>query len=199
MKPAIVVVAYNRPMALRRLLDSLAALHGVPDVPLVISIDRGGEQFDAVVAEAEQFTWPLGEKRVLVRERPLGLVAHVFACGDLVDEFGAIILLEDDLVVSPMLYCYAASALAFYADDPHIAGISLNALWFHGITHAPFTPYLDDGDVFFMQVAWFQGQAYTQQQWAAFRQWRETAVTQILPPTACTNYSKASRPPTGFR
>ncbi len=181
MRPAIVVVAYNRPMALRRLLDSLAALHGVPDVPLVISIDRGGDQFTAVLAEAEQFAWPLGEKRVLVRERPSGLVAHVFACGDLVDEFGAIILLEDDLVVSPLLYCYAASALAFYADEPHIAGISLNALWFHGITHAPFTPYLDDGDVFFMQVAWFQGQAYTQQQWAAFRQWRETAVPHILP------------------
>src|SRR5690606_5675622 len=128
---------------------SLAAVQGAQDVPLVISIDRGGDQFTAVVAEAEQFAWPFGEKRVLVRERPLGLVAHVFACGDLVDEFGAIILLEDDLVVSPMVYRYAASALAFYANEPRVAGISLNALWFHGITHQPFTPYLDDGDVFF--------------------------------------------------
>ncbi|MEZ4590596.1 MAG: hypothetical protein R3D55_05550 [Chloroflexota bacterium] len=179
MRPAIVVVAYNRPHALRRLLVSLAAVHGARDVPLVISIDRGGDQFTAVVAEAEQFAWPFGEKRVLVRERPLGLVAHVFACGDLVDEFGAIILLEDDLVVSPMVYRYAASALDFYADEPRVAGISLNALWFHGITHEPFTPYLDDGDVFFMQVAWFQGQAYTQKQWAAWRDWRETAVPQI--------------------
>lgn len=181
MRPAIVVVAYNRPHALRRLLDSLAALQGARDVPLVISIDRGGDQFAAVVAEAEQFAWPFGEKRVVVRERPLGLVQHVFACGDLVDEFGAIILLEDDLVVSPMVYRYATAALAFYADEPHVAGISLNALWFHGITHAPFTPYLDDGDVFFMQVAWFQGQAYTQKQWAAWREWRATAVPHIQP------------------
>lgn len=181
MKPAIVVVAYNRPHTLRRLLASLAAVQGAPDVPLVISIDRGGDQFEAVVAEAEQFAWTLGEKRVLVRERPLGLVAHVFACGDLVDEFGAVILLEDDLVVSPMVYRYAAGALAFYADDPRIAGVALNALWFHGITHEPFTPYLDDSDVFFMQVAWFQGQAYTQTQWASFQAWRETAVTQVLP------------------
>lgn len=181
MKPAIVVVAYNRPHALRRLLASLAVVQGAQDVPLVISIDRGGDQFTAVVAEAEQFAWPFGEKRVVVRERPLGLVAHVFACGDLVDEFGAIILLEDDLVVSPMLYRYAASALDFYADEPRVAGISLNALWFHGITHQPFTPYLDDGDVFFMQVAWFQGQAYTQKQWAAWRAWRATAVPHIQP------------------
>jgi hypothetical protein len=181
MKPAIVVVAYNRPESLRRLLRSLAGLQGVADVPLVISIDAGGDRFEQVVVLAEQFEWVLGEKRVLVRERPYGLINHVFACGDLVDEFGSIILLEDDLIVSPMAYQYAADALDFYADDPQIAGISLNALWFHGITHEPFMPYLDDGDVFFMQIAWFQGQAYTQKQWAAFREWQARANPAILP------------------
>lgn len=181
MKPAIVVVAYNRPESLRRLLRSLANLQGVADVPLVISIDAGGELFAQVLAVAQQFEWALGEKQILVRERPYGLINHVFACGDLVDEFGSIILLEDDLVVSPMAYHYAADALEFYADVPQIAGISLNALWFHGVTHEPFTPYLDDGDVFFMQIAWFQGQAYTQKQWAAFRNWRETAESAVLP------------------
>ena len=182
MKPGIVVVAYNRPIALRRLLQSLQSLVILPGeatVPLVISIDAGGDQVAQVLAVAEQFAWTFGEKRIIVRERPYGLVKHVFACGDLVDEFGAIILLEDDLVVSPMAYRYAADALDFYADDPQIAGISLNALWFHGITHEPFTPYLDNGDVFFMQIAWFQGQVYTQKQWAAFRRWRETAVPTI--------------------
>ena len=181
MKPTIVVVAYNRPTALRRLLASLAELRDVVAVPLVISIDAGGSQFAYVLAVAEQFKWLFGEKRVIVQERPLGLIDHVFACGDLVDEFGTIMLLEDDLVLSPMAYQYAAAALDFYATDSQIAGISLNALWFHGVTHEPFTPYLDDGDVFFMQIAWFQGQAYTQAQWARFREWRETAVSQILP------------------
>ncbi len=181
MKPAIVVVAYNRPEALRRLLVSLAALRGAVDVPLVISVDAGGDLFAQVLSVAEQFEWLLGEKRIVVRERPYGLINHVFACGDMVDEFGAIMLLEDDLVVSPMAYRYAASALDFYADDPQIAGISLNALWFHGITHEPFTPYLDDGDVFFMQIAWFQGQAYTQKQWARFQEWRKTAESTVRP------------------
>ncbi|WP_420645235.1 hypothetical protein [Candidatus Leptofilum sp.] len=181
MNPAIVVVAYNRPVALRRLLASLATLHEPDDAPLIISIDAGGNAFEAVLAVAKTFAWRFGEKRIVVQQRPLGLINHVFACGDLVDEFGSILLLEDDLVVSPMAYRYATDALTFYADDPRIAGISLNALWFHGITHEPFTPFLDDGDVFFMQVAWFQGQAYTQKQWSAFREWRETAVTKILP------------------
>jgi hypothetical protein len=182
MKPAIVVVAYNRPVSLQRLLASVAELRGVVSVPLVISIDAGGDQFEQVLAVAERFRWLFGEKQVVVRERPYGLINHVFACGDLVDEFGSIILLEDDLVVSPMAYRYAANALGFYADDPQIAGISLNNLWFHGLTQEPFTPYLDDGDVFFMQIAWFQGQAYTQTQWARFREWRETAAS-AMPPT----------------
>ena len=53
MKPAIVVVAYNRPVALRRLLVSLAALRGAVDVPLVISIDAGGDLFAQVLAVAQ--------------------------------------------------------------------------------------------------------------------------------------------------
>ena len=153
MKPAIVVVAYNRPASLRRLLDSLAGQHGAVDVPLVISIDAGGDQFAQVQAVAAQFDWAFGPKQVMVRERPYGLINHVFACGDLAEQFGSIILLEDDLVVSPMAYRYVADALDFYGDDPQIAGISLNALWFHGITHEPFSPYLDDGDVFFAELA----------------------------------------------
>ncbi len=175
MKPAIVVVAYNRPVSLHRLLGSLAKVQGAVDVPLVISIDAGGEHWADVLAVAQQFHWPFGQKRIIERERPLGLINHVFACGDLTAEYGSIILLEDDLFVSPMVYRYAADALDFYADDPRVAGISLNALWFHGITHEPFTPILDDGDVFFMQIAWFQGQAYSQKQWQAFREWWETA------------------------
>ena len=181
MKPAIVVVAYNRPASLQRLLGSLADLQGAVNVPLVISIDAGGEYFVQVLAVAEQFYWLFGEKRIIVQERPLGLKGHIFACSDLVNEYGSIILLEDDLFVSPMAYRYAVDALNFYADDPLIAGISLNSLWFHGITHEPFTPYLDNGDVFFMQIAWFQGQAYTKKQWQAFRQWGETAAAQTLP------------------
>ncbi|VAW36266.1 hypothetical protein MNBD_CHLOROFLEXI01-3234 [hydrothermal vent metagenome] len=181
MNPAIVVVAYNRPASLARLLGSLAGLQGAVDVPLVISIDAGGDNFADVLAVAQRFRWQFGEKRVIEQEQPLGLIGHVFACGDLVVEYGAIILLEDDLFVSPMAYRYAAAALDFYGDDPRIAGISLNALWFQGVTHEPFSPILDDGDVFFMQIAWFQGQAYSQRQWAAFREWWETAVITITP------------------
>lgn len=178
-KPAVVVVAYNRPRALQRLLDSLARGLYPPEVTLVISIDGGGRHGREVHQIATQFVWPHGPKRLIQHEQNLGLIQHLFACGDLVELYERIILLEDDLFASPMLYAYAAEALNFYADDSRVAGISLNALWFNGLTHRPFIPYLDDGDVFFMQVAWFQGQAYTKGQWQAFRDWYTTADVQV--------------------
>ncbi|MFQ5400851.1 MAG: glycosyltransferase [Anaerolineae bacterium] len=176
MKPTLVVTAYNRPHALRRLLHSLCKAEYPPGVRLVISIDTGGEHTAKVRRLAADFRWPHGDKQVIQHEKKLGLIGNVFFGGGLSQTYGAVILLEDDLFVSPMFYHYAQQALDFYADDSRIAGISLNALWFNGFTHHPFTPYLDDADVFFMQVAWYQGQAYTGTQWAAFTQWREKSA-----------------------
>ncbi len=170
--PAIVIPAYNRPAALLRLLETLAAAwYPNADVHLVISIDVGGAQQAAVTQVATDFVWAHGSKEIIVQPTPLGLIGNVFFCGDLTARYGAIVLLEDDLVVSNAYYHYAMQALAAYAHDPQIGGISLNALWFNGFRQLPFVPYLDASDTFFMQVAWYQGQAYTAEQWQAFRRW----------------------------
>ena len=171
--PAIIVVAYNRPKSLARLLNSLskADYPGATAVPLVISIDGGGDLGDEVGRIAHDFVWEFGEKEIVAHGDNLGLIGHVFVCGDLSDRFGAIVLLEDDLMVGKAFYRYAQQAAGFYRSDPNIAGISLSALWFHGFTQLPFTPYLDGGDSFFMQIAWYQGQVYTAEQWDKFRAW----------------------------
>lgn len=171
--PAIVVVAYNRPDSLARLLHSIsqARYPARQSIPLVISIDGGGSQSAAVRGVAAAFDWPYGDKEIIDHQENLGLVAHVFCCGDLSERFGRIILLEDDLFVGKGYFEYAQQALAFYADDPQIGAVSLSALWFHGFTQLPFTPYPDVGDSFFMQLAWYQGQAYTADQWRRFREW----------------------------
>ncbi len=180
-KPVIVVPAYNRPGSLRRLLDSLAAADCPPGTRLVISLDPGGENGRAVRQLAQQFHWPHGAKKVIQHTQHLGLIEHIFFCGDLTQKYGRIILLEDDLVVSPVFYHFAAQALDYFAGEERIAGIALNALWFNGFTHTPFLPYLDDSDVFFLQIPWYQGQAYSPAQWERFRKWRETADRRITP------------------
>ncbi len=180
MNPAIVISAYNRPNSLARLLASLAkADYAVKDVPLVISIDRGhlGDRGDdnrntEVRAVAEAFEWQSGAKRVIQHADHLGLVAHFFYCGGLTQEYGSVIFLEDDLLVSPDFFKYATQALSFYDNDARIAGISLYALWFNGYTKQPFVPLSDDADAFFIQAPYTQGQAWTHAQWTRFADWR---------------------------
>ena len=174
MNPAIVISAYNRPHALARLLAAVGKAEYPSDgVPLVISIDRSdtGNNQD-VVDVAERFDWRYGPKRVIKHPDHLGLVRHVFFCGELSQEYGAVVFLEDDLGVSPVFFKYAAHALAFYDADECIAGVSLYALWFNGYTKQPFVPIADGTDTFFLQIPYTQGQAWTRKQWQHFNDWR---------------------------
>ena len=172
MTPAIVIPAYNRPASLRRLLGSLsAASFPVSDVPLVIAIDGEGEQEEAVRQIAEQFECNFGTKRIHYHERNVGLIDNVFFCAGLAEEYGAVVLLEDDLFVSPHFYSFAQQALALAAGDDRIAGIALNALWFNGMTHERFEPLHDGRDNFYLQVAWYQGQVYSADMWQKFKEW----------------------------
>jgi hypothetical protein len=183
MTPAIVIPAFNRPAALERLLDTLKKAHLPSGVPLVLVIDRAGPERHragnaAVIELAQRWHWPHGPKEIVVQPRPLGLVGNVFYSGGLAEQYGAAVLLEDDLIVSARFYDYACGALAVYGDDSRLAGIALNTPWFNGFTHQPFIPLLDDGDTFFLQLSTPQGQVYTAAQWAAFRAW--LAETEFL-------------------
>lgn len=184
--PSIVVAAYNRPRALARLLGSLRRVQYPAGgrVRLVISVD-GADGEDAANAEvralAQDTQWPFGPKDVIVHERRLGLAAHVFACWALAEALGDLVFLEDDFVVSPAFYAYAAQTLDFYRADDRIAALALYALWFNGYTHEPFTPLADGGDVFFLQVPFFQGLAFTREQAARFAAWRSAGRERPAP------------------
>lgn len=175
MYPTIVILAYNRPCPLKRLLSSLARASYPPEHPvdLVFSIDRQEEGLDPEVAAiAEGYRWPFGKKIIIGHDKHLGLVENFYFSSNLAVEYGSIILLEDDLLVSPMFYRFASKALKKYQADDKIAGVSLYSLWFNGYTHYPFVPIIDESDVFFLQVPYTQGQAFTGVQWQRFASWR---------------------------
>lgn len=66
MYKAIVIVAYNRPIELRRLLNSIEASHIDTCIDLVVSIDHS--QFQHQMKEVvDQFKWSYGEKRLYLR------------------------------------------------------------------------------------------------------------------------------------
>ncbi len=167
--PAIIVVAYNRPASLYRLLLSIsnANFYDAKDIPLIISIDKGHN--NEVIALAKRFQWPYGAKEVFLQSEHLGLKNHILKCGDLSYQFGSIILLEDDLVVSPYFFSYALRSIDFFKKDENIAGISLYSYDYSETARLPFDP-IDDGFYnYFMQVPSSWGQAWTAEQWRGFR------------------------------
>lgn len=182
-EPAIVVVAFNRPDSLKRLLSSLEGAH-YPDVciPLHISIDKS--DVAEVAALAHAFEWKYGPKTVEVAVQHFGLKAHILRCGALTESYTSIIVLEDDLFVAPYFYAYAQSALAQYAEDDRIAGISLYNYEVAESCGFPFSAIGDGFDVYFMQLASSWGQAWTRAQWQHFEKWHadnENGNDAILP------------------
>lgn len=170
---AIVVVAYNRPRALERLLCSLKRAHyGEEKIPLIVSIDYcKGEEGRKVVKAAENFSWPFGEKKVIERTQNLGLKRHILLCGDLVKQYDALIMLEDDLTVSPGFYNFAKAAAAFTKGKDEVGGVSLYKHLFQVHVREPFEPIDDGYDNWYFQFASSWGQLWTKEQWKGFRNW----------------------------
>lgn len=197
-KPAIVTIAYNRPDSLKRLLDSLANANYTnvdsDGVTLVISIDKSDT--DAVTKLAEEYNWPYGKKVVMARKERMGLKEHVLACGDLTEEYGSIIVLEDDLYVSPEFYDYAVHALDFVEDDERIGGVSLYNHLFNVHARKSFSAIDDGYDNWYFQFASSWGQAYTLQQWREFRKWysihREEPIAGAFVPANVAGWSAKS-------
>jgi hypothetical protein len=178
--PAIVVVAYNRTASLKRLLNSLLKAHYPPgNIDLIISIDYSGN--DDVVNIANAFDWKFGNKKILTSNKRLGLKQHILQCGDLSEQYGSIIMLEDDLLVSPAFYNYAVSAAHFYKNDYNIAGISLFNYQVAENHFFPFSAVQDGTDVYFIQVASSWGQLFFAHWWKEFRTWLEQNDKPELP------------------
>jgi len=164
---AIVIAAYNRPYCLKRLLNSIAEANYMGHaVNLIISIDKSNNTEAAEVARL--FEWNFGNKEIIQHDTHLGLKAHMFFCAGLTKAYENIILLEDDLLVSPFFYNYACTALNFYKNEKNVAGISLYAYSLSESSLLSFLPIKDDGSVYFMQYPSSWGLCLNKAQWEAF-------------------------------
>ena len=165
----IVIVAFDRKECLSRLLNSIERAFYPDKTKLIISIDGGGSA--DVVALANSFHWKYGEKEVILQSENLGLRKHILSCGSLVEYYSGIILLEDDLFVSPYYYDYALSAYGCYKEDKDICGIALYSHTYNETACLPFLPIIDSSDVYFMQTACSWGQLWSKEQWRKFIEW----------------------------
>ncbi len=168
--PAIIVVAYNRPRSLSRLLFSLDnAQYSSIEIPLIISIDKS--QNNEVERVADNFKWKNGTKKIIKHENNLGLRKHILACGNLTSEYESVIILEDDMYVSQYFYSYAQQALNFYDKEERVCGISLYAYNFNFIANLNFYPLNDSYSTYFVQHASSLGQIWSKKHWEGFYRW----------------------------
>ena len=171
MKMAIVAVGYSRPDSMQRLLGTVRkAEYGSDEIDLIISIDKGKRQ-EEVIKVAEKLDWPYGEKKIRAFSKRQGLRKHIIQCGDLTEKYDAVVVLEDDLMVSCSFYTYVKQCIEFYGEDSRIAGISLYKHEMHPGVYRPFEPVNNGYDVFLMQFAMSWGQCWTKQMWEKFKQW----------------------------
>jgi len=112
----IALFAYNRPVHLRRAVESLLAdeLAAASDL-YVFSDGPGSSAQDSAVAEVRRYARSVsGFRSVYVDERArnMGLANSIIdGTTRLTKEFGRVIVLEDDLVVSPRFMEYMNRAL----------------------------------------------------------------------------------------
>ena len=171
--PAICCIGYNRPNSMRRLLNSIGmGVYKQNNIPLIISIDESNKS-DDVEAVAREFEWKYGEKTIIRYPERLGLKEHCLRCGDLSIKYGALIFLEDDVVVAPGFYKFVKDAVDYYENDNRIIGISLyTQKWVQDMS-CEFIPMNNGYDVFFHQRDISHGQCWMANGWKRFRQWYE--------------------------
>ena len=170
MKLGVCIVAYNRLNSFKRVLESVSnAYYNDDNVTLIISIDKSDNT--KISEYADSFQWKYGEKRVIKHPVNLGLRKHILQCGDLLDEFDALVILEDDVTVAPSYYYYVRQCIEKFHDNPSIAGISLYSFPFNYNNYLPFYPLYSDSDVFLIQSAQSWGEVWMKESWKAFKRW----------------------------
>lgn len=170
-KPAIVVVGYNRPEGIERLLNSIGkAKYNFSDIPLIVSIDESNRS-DEVELVARSFEWNYGHKEIRRFPERQGLRKHIIQCGDLSEKYGAVIILEDDLIVAEDYYQYTCEAHNYYSENESICGVALYSFSYNVFTHYNFAPTPSLGDVYLGQMVVTWGQSWTKHQWGHFKEW----------------------------
>lgn len=124
----IALFTFKRPDHTRRTLESLAKNPEFLESPLFIYCDGARNPQEAAQVEATRklvHDWPHPNKTLVERDRNWGLANSVIAgVNELCARYGRVIVVEDDLIVSPIFLNYMNSALAYYVDEPKVMQIS---------------------------------------------------------------------------
>ena len=124
----ILLFTYNRPAHTRRLIESLLQNAEAAESPLYIYSDAPRDEGSRhSVEEVRQYLHSItgfGSLHIVERTDNWGLARNIVAgVTEQIDRFGRVIVLEDDLIVSPYFLRFMNDALNTYQDEPRVGHI----------------------------------------------------------------------------
>lgn len=146
----IVLFVYNRPEHTRKTIEALRANRLASDSRLFIFSD--GAKNEAAKPQVQQVREYIrsidgfASIEIIEREENWGLARSVIAgVTQIVNDYGKIIVLEDDLVTSPYFLDYMNEGLELYKDEPEVASVNayIYTLDLSSLPETYFLPFVD--------------------------------------------------------
>jgi hypothetical protein len=173
----IVFFVYNRPKHTRQVLHALSGNFLAKESILYIYADGAKDNANDEQKQRVKETRELikserwcKEVTIIESDRNMGLAASIInGVTDVVNQYGKVIVLEDDLITSPYFFTYMNDALTLYEDDEQVISI-------HGYVY-PVKKKLPD--YFFLKGADCWGWATWKRGWDVFNPDGEYLLNEI--------------------
>lgn len=128
-KTPLAIFTYNRPAHTHQTFEAVARCRRFDECDVVIFCDglkKEEHRADVEATRALVQTWgEAHQARIVVREQNLGLKKSIeTGVGELCQQYGRIIVLEDDIVVSEPFIDFMLSALDHYEHDERVMQVS---------------------------------------------------------------------------
>lgn len=128
-KTPLAIFTYNRPTHTRQALEAVAHCARLDECDVIIFCDglkKDEHRADVEATRQMAQAWArLHPAQVMIREQNLGLKKSIeTGVGELCRQYGRVIVLEDDLIVSETFIDFMLSALAHYEDDARVMQVS---------------------------------------------------------------------------
>jgi glycosyl transferase family 2 len=124
----VVLFTFNRPKHTATVLEALRANSEARDTRLVVFSDgpRNDKDLDAIAEVRQVISRAQGFRDVMIikREENLGLAKSIIqGVSEVCASYGRVIVLEDDIIVSPCFLNYVNNALQLYEGDERVLSI----------------------------------------------------------------------------
>lgn len=123
----VLLFVYNRPYHTRKTIEALLENENASETDLIIYSDASIDPFNNKVLETRNYIKSvIGFRSIMIIERSKnwGLARNIIdGVTSVINQYGKVIVLEDDLVVSPFFLKYMNEALDFYEKEEQIVCI----------------------------------------------------------------------------